>query len=472
MEYPSKQIRTYMQYSLPIDPVRIVTIPDMDISYALGTTLVTWSPLKQVREGIARSWKFEGEKGVRFILQPGVAWSDGSPLTSRDVKRSFERAFKAYPGSLRSLSAIIDHFETPNDREIVFALNISANTSNLLGKLTEPNYSILSVNADGTALDLLRSSGPYLLKSADEKEIVLKKNENYVLLTSEMADSIVIRKPKSGSSPVGIILKEEWPNLVEAASMVDAEMLQELKPPKFTLWTRPIDKVGLLSLSSKKLTPEKTALLRYLKYKLSRSVLLAGVTGQTEATQLFPSGYSLYDSKLPAKCEAKSLLPTYFKNHPVRILVSPDRFDEKLRANLAKAIFEAVGTVPEMRLVPITEIEKELSDGDFDFYAGTMGLADPDPEGIMSYYFEGEYSVVPHFDGKYVTALDRARADKEESTRLATMRGILNQSIEDGAMLPLFHYSTIGIGKGDLDFSNIPSTDESVTFSKVRFKKR
>jgi hypothetical protein len=72
-ESSMKQIRTYMAYTTPVDPARIVTMPDMDLSYALGATLTEWSPTKQITGGLAASLnfplvpsRFEARKSGRF----------------------------------------------------------------------------------------------------------------------------------------------------------------------------------------------------------------------------------------------------------------------------------------------------------------------------------------------------------------------------------------------------------------------
>ena len=78
MELPNNEIRTYLAYTLPIDPVRIVTIPDMDLSFALGATLVNWSRDKQISQGLSKKWEYPDPRRVRFTLQDNLKWSDGS----------------------------------------------------------------------------------------------------------------------------------------------------------------------------------------------------------------------------------------------------------------------------------------------------------------------------------------------------------------------------------------------------------
>jgi hypothetical protein len=128
-----------------------------------------------------------------------------------------------------------------------------------------------------------------------------------------------------------------------------------------------------------------------------------------------------------------------------------------------------LGVIPPIS-VPLEEISARKVRGDFDLYAGTMGLADPDPEGIMSFYLEGDTPLIPPNGNDYLARLDAARREKNADVKLGKMRGILHDALCEGYLLPLFHLSTIGVGRSELDFRDIPTSDESVTLSKIRFR--
>lgn len=126
-----KEVRTYMPFNYPVDPARIVIIPDMDLSYGLASTLVEWSATKQITAGLASRWEITGEKTYKFTLRDGAKWSDGSPITAQDVKRSFERSFREYPADLRSLLNIVERIEAPSERVLEIQLKMPAKDSNL-----------------------------------------------------------------------------------------------------------------------------------------------------------------------------------------------------------------------------------------------------------------------------------------------------------------------------------------------------
>jgi ABC-type transport system substrate-binding protein len=153
LESPMKQVRTYMPFSFPLDPVRITTLADMDLSFALGSTLVQWDQEKQVSAAVAESWEPIAPQTIRFKIRKNLKWSDGSLVTAADVKRSFERGFKAHPADLRSLINLVKEITCPSSSEIDFKLAMPIPEIGLLGKLAEPNYSILKVT-NGTDINL------------------------------------------------------------------------------------------------------------------------------------------------------------------------------------------------------------------------------------------------------------------------------------------------------------------------------
>jgi hypothetical protein len=49
-------------------------------------------------------------------------------------------------------------------------------------------------------------------------------------------------------------------------------------------------------------------------------------------------------------------------------------------------------------------------------------------------------------------------------------RRVFTQAVKEGCLLPLFHFSSIVVARDGIDLSGVPASDETVAFSKIRFK--
>jgi ABC-type oligopeptide transport system substrate-binding subunit len=88
-----------------IDPAAQGDIGSAAVSAQLFESLTAFDPGLRIRPALARSWDI-GEDGHRIVfhLRPGLAFSDGTPLTAGDVVRSWLRLIDpAAPSPLASL---------------------------------------------------------------------------------------------------------------------------------------------------------------------------------------------------------------------------------------------------------------------------------------------------------------------------------------------------------------------------------
>lgn len=465
------EIRTYMAFTYPVDPVKIFTIPDMDVSKALGTTLVEWDAQKQISGALAEKWIIVGKKTYRLTIRKGTRWSNGEAITANDVKISLERGLKSHPHDLRSLSNILERIDCASLLEIDFHLKVDAHESGLLAKLTEPNYGIFKVNKHGL-LDLTISTGAFSLSpQSTQRELVLEKNPNWYRseAVSAVADQVILRRAPTTMDAQTILLNDSWPNVIETSSLIQEELLNRYVSDGYQIWRRPIDKVLLFKIGKRTDNHETRKLLQTLRESVSVKDFVKGYSGFQEAEQLFPRGYQLHDRSF--SCPKSDLSsPEMFKKRPVEIVYSPARISDPMRRNIQRIISKMTGLEPRMTAVGLEDLGQTFLKGDFDLYVGTVGLADPDPEGAMSYYLEGDTPIIQSQGTKFLERLDSARKEKTNEARLTGMRSILRDAVCNGFVFPIIHLSTLGIARPELDLSQIPESDESITLSKVRHR--
>src|SRR5262249_39189138 len=76
-----------------------------------------------VKPGLADRWEVPDPKTYVFHLHHGITFSDGRPLTSRDVKWSFDSLLQHKIRSTKSAAyQFVDHIDAPDDYTVIFQL--------------------------------------------------------------------------------------------------------------------------------------------------------------------------------------------------------------------------------------------------------------------------------------------------------------------------------------------------------------
>src|SRR5271169_5680357 len=132
-----------------------------------------------VAPGLAERWEIPDPLTYVFHLHHGVKFHDGRPLTSRDVKWTFDSLLQ---GKIRSTKAavyrFVDHIDAPDDVTVIF--HMKEQDATLLWNLSDGAIGIVP---DGTGEEMTRhpiGSGPFKFVSAEtDREIVLERNDDY-----------------------------------------------------------------------------------------------------------------------------------------------------------------------------------------------------------------------------------------------------------------------------------------------------
>src|SRR4051794_29734493 len=182
-----------------LDPAGSYDLGSSTLEYNLYQTLVTVPPNSTKIVGdAAKSCTYDNPTTLTCTLNPDEKFSNGDPLTSSDVKYSFERAIKiqdANGAAIYLLGSITDTakdgtvtlnkgaIETPDDQTVVFHLDHPDTTFQYV--LTYPGAAAI-VDEDAfpadkkLADDQVIGSGPYKLSQYKAGEqAVLELNSNY-----------------------------------------------------------------------------------------------------------------------------------------------------------------------------------------------------------------------------------------------------------------------------------------------------
>jgi MarR-like DNA-binding transcriptional regulator SgrR of sgrS sRNA len=467
----SNIVKTYMPFTLPVDPANVRTLVDLDLSYALGTTLVGWSKTRELVSGLAESWSITGEKEITFKIGETSKWSDGTAVTAEQAVQSLLRAKRVHGDSLKTLYDYVTAIEAKDAKTLVFKLNVAAATSGVVKKLTEPMYGIVRVK-NGDALDLTATTGPFMLNSVSDSEIELALNKLWIFTQPNMPKAVQIRRPPAGEEVQDSFLKDSWANLLGSSSLLPVETSDKFKKAKYEVWHRNLDKIFFFAPGPRLTSEDGRSLFKYLNRRIDRTAVTKGLSGFNLTEQFFPQGYVLFDPEFQ-KSNLETKLPDVFRKKPLEILAAESRMSEILQRNIRSTIKELTGVEPTFKLVSLANFEKNRAEGNYDFVAGSLPVNDPNVEGAMGFFFGLTPPIIPNAgEGSkdFQARVKKARLNADQLERNLEYRRIFTESTREGSLLPLFHYSTIVIAKEGIDLSQVPTTDETVAFSKVRFK--
>ena len=133
---------------------------------------------------LAESWQTPDPLTYVFHLKPNIKFHDGRPLTSADVKSTFDFILNsANKSPKRGGFRMIDKIETPDALTVVFHLKESY--ASFLWNLIPSAAGIVPANAAADFFRHPNGTGPFrFVSQSQDDEVILSRNENYFGLSA------------------------------------------------------------------------------------------------------------------------------------------------------------------------------------------------------------------------------------------------------------------------------------------------
>lgn len=162
-----------------LDPRVGIDAQSERIDGLLFDNLVVRNQHLSVSPGLAQSWEVRNPTTYVFHLRAKVKFCDGRPLTSRDVKWSYDsliagKVHSAKAATYRPVASI----EAPDDATVIFRLKQP--WAALLWNVSAPGMGIVPYGSGAEMAQQPVGSGPFQFVSGElDKEVVIERNPNY-----------------------------------------------------------------------------------------------------------------------------------------------------------------------------------------------------------------------------------------------------------------------------------------------------
>jgi peptide/nickel transport system substrate-binding protein len=406
---------------------------------------------KTVEPWLATSWTQSADKLTwTFKLRSDVKFSDGTPMTSADVKFSLDEA-SSTKGGWEFINSAIDTVTTPDPLTVV--IKTKYQWAPLLADLACPNNGIIPNKYGGRTKKAFYTAplgtGPFVWDTWDKgSKLTLKKNKVYWRTGMPYLDSVTWQVVPDDNTR-NVMIQGNTAQIGETPPFSTVDQLKGVKGATVTLF--PSTRTDYILMNEKRAPYDDVHVRRAISYAIDRESLVKTVLfgNGTAANSLFMPTVPYYDMNTPgqsfdmakAKAElAQSKVPHGFST--TYLASSGDSTDSAIAQVLQSALKELGITMKISNSDPsaVHDLQNALN-YDISHSYWTMDIADPDE--LV------QFAVLPSggghsFDTNYTSTAAQSLATKAEKTFNPAERQQLYSQLQtmlanDAFLPPLFY---------------------------------
>ncbi|MGW4159343.1 ABC transporter substrate-binding protein [Streptomyces sp. NPDC004788] len=401
-----------------------------------------------------------GSRVYTCTLREGLKFSNGNPLTSEDVKFSFERALKINdPSGPAPLLSTIASIETPDEKTVVFKLKVPDATfpskiASGAGSIVDHReYSATELRTDGKAV----GSGPYKLDSFSDTEADFSANANYQG-TAKLRNGGVSLKLYRGD-------RERLAKALSAGEIDVAYRGLSADDIAATEGSTSTDDKGLevvqgssaevqhLVFNMKDPVAGKLGVRKAIAHLVDRDALVQGVYKST-ATPLYsivPAGIAGHNTAFfdtygsPDKEAAKKALRSAGITTPVKLTLwsTPSRYgpgtDQEVKA-IAQQLNDSGLFQADAKSVEYGQYEKDIEAGKYGVYVKGWVPDYPDADNFTAPFFGDGNVLGNHYENAKITGelIPKTAASADRGATAADFGKVQDIVAEQLPFLPLW----------------------------------
>ena len=447
-----------------LDPAIARSSDVLEYIVEIFSGLVCYNPDLELVPDIAQSWEKSADgKTYTFHLRPEAKFHDGKQVTANDFKYSIERACDPATGSqtamtylgdivgveekLLGLAEEVSGIKVIDDHTL--QITIDAPKEYFLSKLTYPTAFVIdkaNVESGGNWWKTPNGTGPFKLKSWDDNNMILERNELYYLEPAKVKHVVYriwgglpMTMYENGDIDVTDVYLSDIERALDPTSSLNMELFIT---PEFTLsyigfnsTKPPFDDAKIRQAFSCAIDKDKIVklVLKNIGTKAD-GILPPGMPGYSENIQ----GLA-FDPELAKELIAESKYGDVSALPPIILTTSGMGTVSSVEAALVDMWRNNLGVEVEVRQLDPGKYFFVLMEEKDELYFSGWGADYPDPQNFLDILFHsgtedniGEYSN-PAVD----ELLEEARVETDYETRMNLYQQIEQLIVDDAACLPL-----------------------------------
>jgi ABC-type transport system substrate-binding protein len=409
-----------------LDLRRTTDILPIMIVHLIGGTLMNFNSTSTgVVPGLAQKTAISSDgKKYTFTLRPNLRFSDGTPLTSKDVKATFDAQRKDKANTNAADFAAWKSVDAPAPNKVMITLSTpQPSLPDLLAAPWHAVYPASGIAKGASFFNKPVSAGPYMVDSVSSggATVNLAANPNYwgpkpVVPKFQFSDvedqnTRIIQLKSHQIDVAGELDPSSIPQL--SGNGVTAEVVRTFG--EYYLW-----------MSNRKQPLSDVKVRKAISYAINRDQInkLVWFGKNRPAGGLFPSTMREHVDNIPIKQnipKAKALLKgTQCESGcTIKIMVRNGRPIDQKNAVIVQQNLKQIGINLQIENVDNSVASKRESSGDFDIEGEWLGLPLDIPDTWMNYAVLSTGGIEALFSGYKSAEMDAAVKKAESSTGAA-----------------------------------------------------
>lgn len=398
---------------------------------------------QRIQPGLAASWSYDHARTTLTLrLQPKAAFSDGTPVTARDVVFSV-RQWMTGP-QYGALYSTFLKGATAAGRHTV-RLELTAPSSALLSILTWSNSAIVPDGFAGRSAKAFYAdpigAGPFAIRSSTDDRIVLTRNPHYWQAGRPYLDSIVYDVVADNSQRLLQVRSGD----VGMADRVPTDILSTVSSPD-VVTSVPSSSMTVLTFGESKGAGADPWFRKAVSLAIDRQALASSVYDKLAdvAQGLLPPrvpGSKGCDTCAWATHDVAAAKADLAKaghvDGPLGLLVDSSRGIDLLAAQAIQPMLQAAGVDVQIQKVDSATLLSRLSSGDFTLAIGNYAAQSPTGVDPLSFLAATQYMFTGASTTPVLTSLATVSAAKGVAGQQRAIAAFEKQNYDAATVVPL-----------------------------------